>query len=139
MNFEFPGAVPEIPVSDFKKALAYYKSNLGFSIDWGSEGDGIAGISKGNCRMFLTDNAFREHYRNGAPVLVWLNLGSKEQVNELHRIWSASQAKIVSRPESKPWGLHEFSVADPDGNVFRIFYDFATPEREMNANPVAGT
>ena len=139
MNFEFPGAVPEIPVSDLKKAIAYYESNLGFSIDWGSEGDGIAGISKGNCRMFLTDNAFREHYRNGAPVLVWLNLGSKEQVNELHRIWSASQAKIVSPPESKPWGLHEFSVADPDGNVFRIFYDFATPEREMNANPVAGT
>ena len=139
MNFEFPGAVPEIPVSDLKKAIAYYESNLGFSIDWGGEGGGIAGISKGNCRMFLTDNAFREHYRNAAPVLVWLNLDSKEQVNELCRIWSASQAKIISPPESKPWGLHEFSVADLDGNVFRIFYDFATPEREMNANPVAGT
>ena len=32
----------------------------------------------------------------------------------------------------KPWGLHEFTVADPDGNLFRVFYDFATPEREKN-------
>ena len=27
-------------------------------------------------------------------------------------------------------GLHEFTAADPDGNLFRVFYDFATPERE---------
>jgi predicted lactoylglutathione lyase len=133
MNLEFPGAVPEIPVSDLKKAVAYYESNLGFSIDWGAEGGGIVGISKGHCRMFLTDNAFRAHYRNAAPVLVWLNLDSKEQVNELYKLWSASEVKIVSPPQSKPWGLHEFTAADLDGNLFRIFYDFATPERERNA------
>jgi predicted lactoylglutathione lyase len=133
MNLEFPGAVPEIPVSDLKKAAAYYRSNFGFSIDWGGEGVGIAGISKGNCRMFLTDDTFREHYRNVAPVLVWLNLDSKEQVNELHKLWSATQAKIVSPPESKPYGLHEFTAADLDGNLFRVFYDFATPERRRDA------
>ena len=138
MNLEFPGAVPEIPVSDLKKAAVYYESNLGFSIDWGGESGGIAGLSKGHCRMFLTDDTFREQYRNGGPVLVWLNLDSKEQVNELYNLWSASQAKIVSLPESKPWGLHEFTVADLDGNLFRIFYDFATPERERNASTVAG-
>ena len=26
--------------------------------------------------------------------------------------------------------LHEFTAADPDGNLFRVFYDFTTPERE---------
>jgi predicted enzyme related to lactoylglutathione lyase len=31
MNVQFPGAVPEIPVSDLKKALSYYESNLGFT------------------------------------------------------------------------------------------------------------
>ena len=36
MNLQFPAAVPEIPVSDLEKAVAYYKSNLGFSIDWGA-------------------------------------------------------------------------------------------------------
>jgi predicted lactoylglutathione lyase len=132
MNLEFPGAVPEIPVSDLQKAVAYYEGNLGFSIDWGGESGGIAGISKGHCRIFLTDGTFREHYGNVGPVLVWLNLDSKEQVNELYNFWSASRARIVSQPESKPWGLHEFTVADLDGNLFRVFYDFATPERERN-------
>ena len=135
MNFEFPGAVHEIPVSNLKKACAYYERSLGFAIDWGSEGGGIVGISKGDCRMFLTDSAFREHYRNVGPMLVWLNLDSKEHVDELYGLWTVNQAKIVSPPESKPWGLHEFTVADLDGNLFRIFYDFATPERERNIQP----
>ena len=132
MNLNFPGAVPEIPVSDMMKAIDYYEKNLGFGIDWGREGGGIAGISKGDCRMFLTDESFRAHYGNAAPVLIWLNLESKEQVNELHKLWSASQAKIVSPPESKSWGLHEFTAADLDGNLFRVFHDFATVEREKN-------
>ena len=133
MKSDFPSAVPEIPVSDIKNAAAYYESNLGFSIDWGGEDGGIAGISRGHCRMFLTNGAFREQYGNAGPVMVWLNLDSKEDVNELYKLWSASRTKIVSPPESKPWGLHEFTVADLDDNRFRVFYDFATPERQKEA------
>ena len=129
MKSDFPAAVPEIPVSDINRAAAYYERNLGFSIDWGGEDDGIAGISQGHCRMFLTNGAFREQYANTGPVLIWLNLDSKEEVNELYDLWCKSQAKIVSAPESKPWGLHEFTVRDLDGNLFRVFYDFVGPAR----------
>jgi uncharacterized glyoxalase superfamily protein PhnB len=133
MNAEFPGAVPEIPVSDIATALEYYDSRLGFTIDWGDQGGGgIAGISKGNCRMFLTNAAFREHYGNTGPVLIWLNLSSKEEVDALYQLWSGNEARIISAPESKSWGLHEFTAADPDGNLLRVFYDFATPEREKS-------
>lgn len=125
MKNTFPGAVPEIPVSDINKAIAYYESSLGFNIDWGGADGGIAGVSKGDCRMFLTDPAFRQHYGNAAPVLIWLNLNSKEEVDELHKLWSGSQAPIVAQPESKPWKLYEFTVADLDGNLFRVFYDFS--------------
>jgi uncharacterized glyoxalase superfamily protein PhnB len=130
MTTEFPGAVPEIPVNDIDAALEYYASRFGFDIDWGNQGGGgIAGISKGNCRLFLTNAAFREHYGNSGPVLIWLNLDSKEQVDALYQLWRENQAKIISPPESKPWGLHEFAAADLDGNLLRVFYDFATPER----------
>lgn len=131
MNAEFPGAIPEIPVTDISAALDYYANRLGFTIDWGEEGDGgIAGISKGDCRMFLTNAAFREHYGNGGPVLFWLNLQSKEEVNALYELWQRKQVKIISPPESKAWGLHEFTASDLDGNLLRVFYDFATPARE---------
>lgn len=128
MNSTFPGAVPEIPVRDISKAAAYYESKLGFTVDWGGEDLGLTGISKGNCRMFLSSPGYRKELGNAGPVIVWLNLESTKQVDDLYRLWSASKAKLISAPESKPWGLHEFLAADPDGNLFRVFHDFATPD-----------
>ena len=108
MKLEFPGAVPEIPVRDINEAAAYYENNLGFTVDWGGEELGLAGISKGNCRMFLANSDYRKECGNVGPVLIWLNLKSKDEVNDLYRLWSSSKAKLISEPESKPWGLHEF-------------------------------
>jgi predicted lactoylglutathione lyase len=127
MKNVFPAAVPEIPVTDIVQALDYYERKLGFSIDWGGADGGIAGISKGgHCRMFLTDPDFRAHHGNVPPVMVWLNLDSKEEVDELYEIWKAREARIISAPESKSWKLHEFTASDLDGNLFRIFYDFSS-------------
>jgi predicted lactoylglutathione lyase len=125
MKHEFPAAVPEIPVTDMNAALHYYEGKLGFSIDWGGADGGIAGISKGHCRMFLTDREFREHHGNVPPVMVWLNLDSREEVDELYEIWNSAEARIISPPDSKPWKLHEFTASDLDGNLFRVFYDFS--------------
>lgn len=125
MKDEFPAAVPEIPVTDIAQALAYYEAKLGFTVDWGGADGGIAGISKGQCRMFLTDRDFRQHHGNSPPVLIWLNLDSKNEVDELYQTWNAAGAIIDSPPVSKPWKLHEFTASDLDGNLFRVFYDFS--------------
>lgn len=130
MRSTFPGAVPEIPVRDINEAAAYYESHLGFTVDWRGEDIGLAGISKGNCRMFLANSDYRKEYGNTGPVLTWLNLDSKAEVDDLYQLWSASKAQLLSAPESKSWGLHEFTAADPDGNLLRVFYDFATPQRQ---------
>ena len=39
------------------------------------------------------------------------------------------QCPIACRPRVEALGLHEFIAADLDGNLFRIFHDFATPIR----------
>lgn len=119
-----PPAVPEIPAASIDKAAAYYVNALGFTVDWGGEQGGIAGISKGNCRLFLTNRSFRRHYGNTGPILFWINLESKAEVDELFVQWKAANAKIVSEPEDKPWKLREFMAADLDGNLIRVFYDF---------------
>ena len=59
------------------------------------------------------------------PVVIWINLDSKDEVDDLHQAWSNSGARILAAPESKPWSLYEFIAADLDGNLFRVFYDFA--------------
>ena len=124
MLTHFPQAVPEIPVSDVAKAAEYYVKTLGFQLDWHSEKDGIGGISQGDCRMFLTNPGFREKEGTGGSVMIWLNLDSKQEVDELYRRWREAGAKILQEPEDKPWNLREFRIADLDENQFRVFYDF---------------
>ncbi len=128
MRLEFPSAIPEIPVSHIDMACEYYKTKLGFQLDWGGEELGLAGISKGNFRIFLANPKYRQQYGNLGPILTWLNLDSKEEVDELYEFWRSKDVKLISKPESKAWGLHEFTAEDLDGNLFRVFYDF-TAER----------
>lgn len=123
MNEEFPSAVPEIPVTDLARAAVYYERCLGFHWDWGVEG--IGQVSRGGCRIFLTDDSFRQGEVKATPAVIWLNLSSKTEVDALHEAWSGRGARIVAKPASKPWNLHEFTAADPDGNLLRVFYDFA--------------
>jgi hypothetical protein len=127
---DLPAAVPEIPVSDITAAATYYRDNLSFTVDWVAADIDLAGISRDECRLFLAGPPFRNDRGNVSPVVTWLNLGSKAEVDDLHRAWRATKAILLSAPESKPWGLHEFTAADPDGNLFRAFYDFATPTRD---------
>ena len=124
----FPVPVPEIPVANVDEAVSYYVDNLGFTMDWGDDEGGIAGISKGHCRLFLTNRAFRESRGNAAPVVLWINLDGKVEVDALYAEWRASGAKLVSEPEDKPWKLREFVAADLDGNLLRVFYDFRRDE-----------
>ncbi len=126
--------MPEIPVASIDKAVGYYVKMLGFTHDWGYEKDGdIAGVSRGDCRLFITNAAFREAHRNSAPLLFWLNVNSKAEVDQLFAEWKAAGAKIVSEPADKPWKLREFIAADLDGNQIRVFYDFRWEEQEGSA------
>ena len=135
---QLPPAVPEIPVSDCVAATQYYRDKLGFGVDWLETDIALAGISCDQCRLFLAGPSFREEFGNASPVTTWLNLNSKAEVDDLHRAWRASDAILLSAPESKPWGLHEFTAADPDGNRIRVFHDFATPERERAMAAASG-
>jgi len=74
--------------------------------------------------MFLTNPPFRAVDGPKSPVIVWLNLNSKQEVDELFERWQGSGAKIVDAVEDKPWNLREFRVGDLDGNLLRVFYDF---------------
>jgi uncharacterized glyoxalase superfamily protein PhnB len=127
---QFPKAVPEIPVSNVESAANYYAGVLGFDFDWGNDQGGIGGISQGECRIFLTNASFREEYGNRGTVVVWLNLNSKQEVDELYHRWREAGAEILAAPEDKPWHLHEFRIADPDGNQLRVFYDFSWELRQ---------
>lgn len=130
---KFPAAIPEVPVKDVAKASLHYVHVLGFTLDWHDKQGGIAGISRGDCRLFLTDSSFRQTYKNDGPVLFWFNLNSKSEVDRLFDDWKSSHAIVLSEPEDKPWKLREFTINDLDGNFLRVFYDFGTAEQDQSS------
>ena len=66
------------------RAAVYYENCLGFHWDWGVEG--IGQVSRGSCRIFLTDNSFRGDESTGTPVVIWLNLNSKAEVDTVAHV-----------------------------------------------------
>jgi uncharacterized glyoxalase superfamily protein PhnB len=56
-------------------------------------------------------------------VLVWLNLDSPLEVDQLYEEWKQGGVPITDELETKPWSLREFTAQDLDGNRFRVFYD----------------
>jgi catechol 2,3-dioxygenase-like lactoylglutathione lyase family enzyme len=128
MTTKFPPAVPQIPVSNLERAISFYESRLGFSLDWKYQDD-IAGVSRDETRLFL------DHVVEGPiyPVRVWLNLHSISEVDSLHCDWQKAGVSILSAPEQKPWGIYEFIAADCDRNSYRVFHDTETPKKREPA------
>lgn len=118
----FPAAVPEIPVRDLDDAIAYWRDILGFTFDFRDDDSGIAGMSRGACRVFFTDVAFRGGNAPATPIVVWLNFDDVAGVDAQYAEWLATGARLEGAPELKPWGLHEFTALDLDGNVLRVFH-----------------
>jgi catechol 2,3-dioxygenase-like lactoylglutathione lyase family enzyme len=124
MTLRFPAPVPQIPVSDLDLAISFYESRLGFTLDWKYE-DGIAGVSRGEARLFLDRVAKGPLH----PVRVWLNLRSVAEVDALYSEWKSSGVPMASAPQQKPWGIYEFIAEDGDRNSYRVFYDTHTPKQ----------
>lgn len=125
---EIPSPCPEVPVAELAPALAYYRERLGFTVDWSDEQLGLAGLSLGDARIFMGDAGFRSGLGNRTPIVLWLNLTGRAEVDSLHGQWAAAGARIVRPPQAQPYRLYEFLAQDIDGNVFRVFYDFGWEE-----------
>ena len=122
-RMRFPPAIPELPVDDVRAAGETYARQLGFTVDWTHE-DAFAGISRDDARVFLrrrTPEEARERY----CVLVWLNLRSMAEVDQLHAEWKGRGVAIVEELRTTPYNLREFTASDGDGNRLRAFYDLA--------------
>jgi predicted lactoylglutathione lyase len=128
---KLPHPVPELPVTDVQAAAKSYADQMGFSLDWSYE-DSLAGISRDDARLFLRRRT-PEETENGCRVLVWLNMASPEEVDQLHAEWARGGVQIVEELRTAPYNLREFTAQDSDGNRFRVFYDMGTPARERSA------
>jgi len=121
-----PSPVPELPVSNLQASGIFYEQRMGFRVDWVYEGY-LAGISKDAARIFLRRKTELEE-KQDYNVVVWLNLNSPSEVDQLYEEWKTRGVDITDELETKPWNLREFTAQDLDGNRFRVFYDLGPRE-----------
>jgi hypothetical protein len=120
---KFPVSCPSVPVESLPPALAYWRDRLGFSIRWANEGLGLAELWRGDTRLFLTDAAYREPMAINGPILLWINLESRAEVDALYAEWAAAGVETGGPPYVNPPKLYEFFASDQDGNHLRVFHD----------------
>lgn len=102
--------VPELPVADVERAQHYYRDTLGFEIGWLYPDKGIGAVSRGKIAIF-----FRKRTPPFEPAVHWI---FAEDIDASYQELQESGANIVDPLETKPWGLRQFTVQDPDGNIF---------------------
>ncbi len=112
---QFGPPVPELPVADVERAQQHYKDALGFEIGWLHPGKGIGSVSREKTVIF-----FRRREAPFEPAIHWM---FAEDIDASYQELKSSGANIVEPLERKPWGLRQFTVMDPDGNLFYFHHD----------------
>jgi len=104
---------PILQVKSFAIGVDYYRSKLGFKLDWdhGTPAD-FGSVSRGDAVVFLCQGC------SSSPG-AW-NMIFTRDVDKLYEELRRRHALIREPPTNKPWGMREMQVADPDGNVIRF-------------------
>lgn len=118
----FLAAVPVLPVSDQRRAAAFYVEALGFVelLDEAGRGMGILNRDAVQLHLWVADGSApgaEEHLAGTGSCRIEV-----AGVDELHR--RCAQMGIVHAHGSisdRPWGAREFSVLDPDGNLVTLY------------------
>jgi predicted enzyme related to lactoylglutathione lyase len=102
--------VPELPVADVERAQQYYRNAMGFTIAWLYPDKGIGAVIRPPVTIF-----FRRRTAPFEPAIHWI---FADDIDATYRELQSLGAKIVDPLEMKPWGIRQFTVQDPDGNLF---------------------
>ncbi len=115
----------ELFSDDVDRSVEYYRHVLGFEIEHESadyigvrSGDVVIGI--GNARSLSPSHYFNPELnteRRGLGTEIVL------EVDNVDAYWERANGAgvaILSKLQTRPWGLRDFRIADPDGYYLRI-------------------
>jgi DNA-binding transcriptional MerR regulator len=107
--------LPRIPVTDMERSIAYYEETLGFRLAWRHASGRLACLASGEIERLL--------------VVPWTGDGPPPQQSAyvfvedpdgLCAEYQQAGADIVDSVASRPSGMRDFTVCDPDGHRFTL-------------------
>jgi catechol 2,3-dioxygenase-like lactoylglutathione lyase family enzyme len=113
-------------VDDMKKMVSFYRDILNFETDW--DGGMFTSFKKGNDGLFMYDRkdfakAIGETYYppNGINLTMEMYLGfTTPEVDKEYERLKNLNVRIITELSTQPWGMRNFFIADPEGNLIEI-------------------
>jgi catechol 2,3-dioxygenase-like lactoylglutathione lyase family enzyme len=102
-------ALPELPVSDVRAAVAHYRDVLGFRVNYAQDSIGV--MDRDQITVLLIARAGQDAGRDIGSCYCYVR-----DADALHAELTSSGANVLDAPVSHPWGLRDFHVLDSDGN-----------------------
>jgi len=120
-SISFRSAVPSLPVSNERRAVAFYQEALGLrELTDGDVGLGILVRDAVELHLWVADGSApgaERHFAGSASCRI--------EVTETAPLYEHCDALGVVHPNARirdtPWGTREFGVLDPDGNLVTLF------------------
>jgi catechol 2,3-dioxygenase-like lactoylglutathione lyase family enzyme len=106
-NRQLRRALPQFPLDDVAKGVAYYRDILGFKINHAQDDLGV--MDRDDITILLIERT--ERHTGIGSCYVYIN-----NADTLHAELSKRGANLQGEPVSHPWGLRDFSVLDLEGN-----------------------
>lgn len=107
--------MPRIPVSDMDRSLAYYEEVLGLRVSWRTTDGSLAAVASGEIEIFLLVPWRGEGSPPTRSAYVYV-----EDPDARCAEYSRAGATIVEAVDSRPSGMRDFTLSDPDGHRFTL-------------------
>ncbi len=111
------GIAPQLLVDNLDRAVAYYRDQLGFQLDFSYESF-YASVSRDGFAIHLKcapkTAADRVHRKQNQHLDAYISVsGIRDLFNEFER----RGGRILKPLEEQPWSCLDFYVGDPDGYI----------------------
>jgi catechol 2,3-dioxygenase-like lactoylglutathione lyase family enzyme len=130
------GIAPQFLVDDLDAAIAYYRDQLGFVVDF-SYDSFYAGVSRDGFAIHLKcapkTQSDRAHRKRHEHLDAYIGVTG---VAALHDELRSRGARITRPPEARPWWCVDFYVEDPDGYIL-CFSEPTSPSPPPAESPPA--
>jgi DNA-binding transcriptional MerR regulator/catechol 2,3-dioxygenase-like lactoylglutathione lyase family enzyme len=107
--------MPRLPVTDLDRSVAYYQEALGLRLAWRTTDGSLAALASGEIEMLLLVPWAGDSPPPPQSAYVYV-----EDPDALCAEYRQAGADIVDPVASRPYGMRDFVVRDPDGHRFTL-------------------
>ncbi|HEX7028193.1 MAG TPA: VOC family protein [Gammaproteobacteria bacterium] len=119
MNTKYLAATSILIVNDPRTARDFYVNKLGFevSFEWG-EPLTYLGVKRNDVEIHLTSASNAQHEAGKAVISIFT-----DEVDDLYEYFKGNGVETTVEPGDREYGLRDFGVRDPDGNIINFGCD----------------